>query len=67
MMISIIIGVLIFGYAALTLIRFVKKSRQGQCASCSMKKSCQSGCSSVSKEEREALIQTMKEKAAHHS
>ncbi|MFC7394475.1 FeoB-associated Cys-rich membrane protein [Scopulibacillus cellulosilyticus] len=67
MVISIIIGVVIFGYAVWTITRFIKKSRQGQCAACSMKKSCQSGCSTVTAEERQALIQTMKEKAAHHS
>ncbi|WP_442601272.1 FeoB-associated Cys-rich membrane protein [Paenibacillus sp. KN14-4R] len=42
---SIIIGAVIFGYAAWTLIQFYKKSKKGKCASCSISKTCQSGCS----------------------
>lgn len=40
MLFSILIGVVIFAYAAFTLIRFVKKSREGQCASCALKDHC---------------------------
>nr|WP_136606795.1 FeoB-associated Cys-rich membrane protein [Paenibacillus dokdonensis] len=40
----LIIGV-IFAYAAWTLFRYVKKSKKGACASCSLNKSCQSACS----------------------
>lgn len=49
MMASIIIGALIFGYAAFTLFKFFKKSKQGACAHCSIKDSCQSGCNTVLK------------------
>ena len=42
MMVSIIIGAVIFGYAGYTLFNFVKKSRKGKCAACSLNKSCQS-------------------------
>ncbi|GIN84999.1 hypothetical protein J6TS2_13850 [Heyndrickxia sporothermodurans] len=51
MMASIIIGVLIFGYAAFTLFKFFKKSKQGACAHCSIKESCQSGCNTVLKKQ----------------
>ncbi|WP_280521353.1 FeoB-associated Cys-rich membrane protein [Paenibacillus mangrovi] len=42
----LIIGV-IFAYAAWTLFRYVKKSKKGACASCSLNKSCQSACSTA--------------------
>ncbi|USG64352.1 FeoB-associated Cys-rich membrane protein [Brevibacillus ruminantium] len=45
MFISILIGVLIFAYAAFTLFRFVKRSKMGKCAGCSLNKSCSSSCS----------------------
>ncbi|MFD0715334.1 FeoB-associated Cys-rich membrane protein [Paenibacillus sp. GCM10027626] len=41
---SIIIGVLIFGYAGFSLYRFVQKSKAGKCAACSLNKSCSSSC-----------------------
>ncbi|MCR8642477.1 FeoB-associated Cys-rich membrane protein [Paenibacillus sp. N1-5-1-14] len=44
---SIILGTVIFGYAAWTLVRFYKKSKQGKCAGCSIAKTCQSSCSST--------------------
>ncbi|SDN35673.1 radical SAM additional 4Fe4S-binding SPASM domain-containing protein [Fictibacillus solisalsi] len=47
MLLSILLGILIFGYAGFTIFRFVKKSKQGKCATCSMKKGCQSACSDV--------------------
>ncbi|MCU6707959.1 FeoB-associated Cys-rich membrane protein [Paenibacillus sp. J5C_2022] len=43
-MVSWILGVAIFGYASWTIYRFMKKSRQGKCAACSLNKSCQSQC-----------------------
>ncbi|QQZ08599.1 FeoB-associated Cys-rich membrane protein [Heyndrickxia vini] len=49
MIASIIIGALIFGYAAFTLFKFFKKSKQGACAHCSIKDSCQTSCSSAIK------------------
>lgn len=48
-LISVILGILIFGYAAWSICNFVKKSRQGKCAACSLKKTCgNSDCSSTS-------------------
>lgn len=44
MVFSIIIGILIFGYAGWALIRSIKKSRQGTCASCSLSKTCETDC-----------------------
>jgi hypothetical protein len=44
---SIILGVLIFGYAAFTLFKFFKKSKQGACAHCSLQDNCQTACSTV--------------------
>jgi hypothetical protein len=47
MIANLAIGALIFGYAGWALFRFVKKSKQGKCASCSMNKGCQAACDSV--------------------
>ncbi|MBY0123113.1 FeoB-associated Cys-rich membrane protein [Bacillus sp. S/N-304-OC-R1] len=47
MVINILIGLIIFGYAGWTLFKFINKSKQGKCASCAIKKSCKSSCSSV--------------------
>jgi uncharacterized membrane protein len=44
---SIILGLLIFGYAAFTLFKFFKKSKQGACAHCSLQDNCQTACSTV--------------------
>ncbi|KQL53622.1 hydrolase [Heyndrickxia shackletonii] len=52
MLASIIIGVLIFGYAAFTLYKFMKKSKQGACAHCSLKNNCQSACNTVLKDKK---------------
>ncbi|MBU8880054.1 FeoB-associated Cys-rich membrane protein [Bacillus sp. FJAT-29790] len=48
MVVNFIIGGLIFGYASWSLIKFIKKSKQGKCASCSAKKSCTSSCGPIS-------------------
>jgi len=45
MIASVILGVLIFGYAAFTLYRYVKRSKMGKCAGCSASKSCSTTCS----------------------
>ena len=45
MIVSVILGALIFGYAAYTLVRFVKKSKMGKCATCSLSQSCSTSCS----------------------
>ncbi len=58
---SIVLGLLIFGYATWMVISFVKKSRQGKCGTCALKKSCNSGCSVVSQTERKDILnQSMK-------
>jgi hypothetical protein len=44
MVISMILGLLIFGYAAWTMIRHVKRSRKGKCAACSLNETCQVAC-----------------------
>ncbi|WP_445505717.1 FeoB-associated Cys-rich membrane protein [Niallia sp. 03091] len=49
MFINILIGGLIFLYAGFSLYRFIKKSKEGKCASCSISKSCgtKSCCSNL--------------------
>ncbi|MFO1442734.1 FeoB-associated Cys-rich membrane protein [Bacillus sp. Bva_UNVM-123] len=47
MIINILIGGIIFGYASWALYKFLKKSKQGKCAACSIKDSCSSSCSTV--------------------
>lgn len=44
MAVNIIIGVIIFGYAGYALFKFIKKSKQGKCASCAVKNSCNTSC-----------------------
>lgn len=51
MLVSIIIGVLIFGYAIFTLYRFVKRSKMGKCAGCALSEKCPSSCSTSSLKE----------------
>ena len=47
MLASILIGALIFGYAGWTLFSYVRKTKKGKCAGCSMAKTCSSACSDV--------------------
>lgn len=49
MLASILIGVLIFGYAGWTLLSYVKKTKKGKCAGCSLSKTCVSSCGDMSK------------------
>ncbi|WP_242144253.1 MULTISPECIES: FeoB-associated Cys-rich membrane protein [unclassified Bacillus cereus group] len=42
MIVNIVIGAVIFGYAVYTLFHFVKRSKKGKCAACSLNQSCQS-------------------------
>ncbi|CAM3646660.1 hypothetical protein MEZE111188_00940 [Mesobacillus zeae] len=42
MIANIIIGSAIFGYAGWAFYKFIKKSKQGKCAACSIKGSCSS-------------------------
>ncbi|WP_102710314.1 FeoB-associated Cys-rich membrane protein [Paenibacillus castaneae] len=48
MLVSIILGTLIFGYAVFTLYRFVNRSKMGKCAGCSLSETCSTGCSTPS-------------------
>ncbi|WP_416827005.1 FeoB-associated Cys-rich membrane protein [Ectobacillus polymachus] len=43
-MINIIFGVIIFGYAGYSLYKYMKKSKQGKCATCELNQSCKSSC-----------------------
>ncbi|WP_088810615.1 MULTISPECIES: FeoB-associated Cys-rich membrane protein [unclassified Listeria] len=40
--VNLLLGGLIFGYTIFALVRFTKKSRQGKCAACELKKTCES-------------------------
>ncbi|MCD7035165.1 FeoB-associated Cys-rich membrane protein [Metabacillus sp. GX 13764] len=40
MLVSILIGVLIFGYAGYTIFKHIQKSKMGKCASCELNKAC---------------------------
>jgi hypothetical protein len=40
MVISIFLGILIFGYAGWMMIRFIRTSRKGKCATCAIKEAC---------------------------
>ena len=44
MIINIVLGAAIFGYAGWALIRHINKSKEGKCAACSLKSSCASNC-----------------------
>ncbi|OIK12398.1 hydrolase [Bacillus sp. MUM 116] len=44
MVASIIIGVAVFGYASIAVVKFINKSKKGKCAACELRKSCSSGC-----------------------
>lgn len=44
MVFSILVGLLIFGYAAWTMIRHVKRSKKGKCVGCSLSDTCQTAC-----------------------
>jgi hypothetical protein len=42
MVVNLIIGGVIFGYAAWALVRFLNRSKQGKCAACHIQDSCTS-------------------------
>ncbi|MFX3624353.1 MAG: FeoB-associated Cys-rich membrane protein [Ectobacillus sp.] len=46
-MINVALGALIFGYAGYTLVRFVRRSKKGKCAACSIRKSCRTNTCDV--------------------
>ncbi|WP_077298586.1 FeoB-associated Cys-rich membrane protein [Virgibacillus pantothenticus] len=45
MIVNILLGLVIFGYAGWMMVRHIRKSKQGKCAACALKKSCSSSCS----------------------
>lgn len=47
MLVTIVLGVAIFCYAGWSLFRYVRKTKQGKCAACSLNKTCQSACSDM--------------------
>ncbi|MBO9130333.1 FeoB-associated Cys-rich membrane protein [Bacillus sp. 165] len=47
-MVNILIGALIFSYAGYSLVKFVKKSKKGKCAACSLNTSCAGSCEAKS-------------------
>ncbi|MBB6671396.1 FeoB-associated Cys-rich membrane protein [Cohnella nanjingensis] len=47
MILNIGLGLLIFGYAGWTLVRYIRKTKQGKCAGCALSETCQTGCSTV--------------------
>ncbi|TCS95759.1 FeoB-associated Cys-rich membrane protein [Hazenella coriacea] len=61
-MVSILIGIAIFGYAAWTLIRYYQKSKQGKCAACTLNKTCTTSCDDVSTQNRARF----KQKSIYH-
>jgi hypothetical protein len=42
MIVNLVIGGAIFGYAAWALYRFIAKSKEGKCAACSIESACNS-------------------------
>ncbi|KPL57631.1 FeoB-associated Cys-rich membrane protein [Rossellomorea vietnamensis] len=56
MIFSIIVGLLIFGYATWMVVSFFKKSRQGKCGTCALNKTCKSGCATVSSDQRQNIL-----------
>ncbi|RSK25841.1 FeoB-associated Cys-rich membrane protein [Bacillus sp. HMF5848] len=44
MLINILLWSLLIGYSIWTLVRFFKASKQGKCAGCSIKNSCNTKC-----------------------
>jgi radical SAM protein with 4Fe4S-binding SPASM domain len=52
MIANVLIGGVIFGYAGWMLVRHIKKSSKGKCASCSLADDCQGTCISHKQENR---------------
>lgn len=44
MLVSILIGAAIFGYALWTILQYIRKSKEGQCAGCSRETEGCGGC-----------------------
>jgi radical SAM protein with 4Fe4S-binding SPASM domain len=49
---NIVIGGVIFSYAGWMLVRHIKKSSKGKCASCSLADNCQGSCTPYQQENR---------------
>lgn len=58
MLVSIMLSILIFGYAVFTLYRFIKRSKMGKCAGCAMNKSCSTMCSRPPIQDENILLST---------
>lgn len=46
MIVNLVIGTAIFGYAGWAFVRFINKSKKGKCAACQLQKSCSNDCES---------------------
>ncbi|MED3790832.1 FeoB-associated Cys-rich membrane protein [Niallia alba] len=56
MIISILLGFMIFSYAGYGLYRHIQQSKKGKCAACSLKQACDQKCEMLSKKNFERLI-----------
>ncbi|HAL00611.1 MULTISPECIES: FeoB-associated Cys-rich membrane protein [Exiguobacterium] len=45
--IDILIGLIVFGYAGFSLVRFTKKAKKGKCATCEVEPTCETACDEV--------------------
>lgn len=52
MLISILIVAAVFGYATYTLRKFFQKSKQGKCAGCEIKNTCQSNLCGIDEKDK---------------
>ncbi|WP_173400570.1 FeoB-associated Cys-rich membrane protein [Listeria floridensis] len=41
MLVNLLLGGLIFGYTAYALVRYVKRSKKGNCAACELEEACE--------------------------
>jgi radical SAM protein with 4Fe4S-binding SPASM domain len=55
MIANIVIGGAIFAYAGWMLVRHVKKSSKGKCASCSMSDACYGSCNTMHDKEQKII------------
>ncbi|WP_059172884.1 FeoB-associated Cys-rich membrane protein [Bacillus sp. FJAT-27445] len=49
MIINVLLGGAIFGYAGWALVRFINRSKKGKCAACAIQESCEGGCGPAGK------------------
>ena len=50
MLVNLLIGVVIFGYAVWTLVGFIRRSKEGKCGACDLNRNCKGSCSSSESE-----------------